>query len=114
MGLNLKKINLLVMPTDICNMNCIYCFHSAHHEKRGKMSVETLKKLYDITCSEYSEVTIIWHGGEPLVMGLDFYNKAIEMQKDYKVIIRNRMPLEDKLWSIGILDQVYLEIICLV
>ncbi len=91
MGLNLKKINLLVMPTDICNMNCIYCFHSAHHEKRGKMSFETLKRLYDITCSEYSEVTIIWHGGEPLVMGLDFYSKAIEMQKDYKVIIRNRM-----------------------
>jgi uncharacterized protein len=91
MGLNLKKMNLLVMPTDICNMNCIYCFHSAHHEKIGKMSLKTLKKLYDITFSEYSEVTIIWHGGEPLVMGLDFYKKAIKMQKEYDVIIKNRM-----------------------
>ena len=91
MGLNSKKINLLVMPTDICNMNCIYCFHSVHHKKTEKMSLETLKKLYDITFSEYSEVTIIWHGGEPLIMGLDFYKKAIEMQKDYDCKINNRM-----------------------
>lgn len=91
MGLGLKKINLLVMPTDICNMNCVYCFHTTYHQKMGKMSLETLKKLYDITFSEYSDVTIIWHGGEPLVMGIDFYKKAIGMQKDYKVNIKNRM-----------------------
>lgn len=87
-----KKINLLVMPTDECNMNCIYCFHSPHHEKNGKMSLETLEKLYEITFKDYSEVSIIWHGGEPLLMGLEFYKEAINKQKKYSHIkIENRM-----------------------
>lgn len=73
-------------------MNCIYCFHNSHHEKLGKMSLDTLKQLYDITLNEYEQVTFIWHGGEPLVMGLSFFQKAIDMQKYYKnVKIRNRM-----------------------
>ena len=80
------------MPTDICNMNCVYCFHNSHHEKVGKMSLETLHRLYDITLKEYEQVTFIWHGGEPLVMGISFFQKAIEMQKAYKnVKIQNRM-----------------------
>ncbi|MBB2182083.1 radical SAM protein [Lachnospiraceae bacterium MD1] len=76
-------INMLVMPTDICNMNCIYCFHNEFHEKQGKMTEETLKKLYSITLPQYRQVNIIWHGGEPLVMGLDFFKNAISMQKEY-------------------------------
>lgn len=91
MSLKKEKINLLVMPTDVCNMNCIYCFHSEHHEKKGKMSYDTLRKLYNIAFLEYREVSIIWHGGEPLVMGLDFYKMAIEMQKEYNCNITNRM-----------------------
>ena len=85
-----ERINLLVMPTDICNMNCLYCFHESYHEKEGKMSLATLQKLYEITFKHYSEVAIIWHGGEPLVMGLDFYKKALEMQKQFcGVKVRN-------------------------
>lgn len=87
-----QKLSVLIMPTDICNMNCVYCFHNSHHEKEGKMTIDTLKRMYDITLSEYEQVTFIWHGGEPLVMGLPFFQKAIEMQKEYRdVRIENRM-----------------------
>lgn len=87
-----KNLSILIMPTDICNMNCVYCFHNSHHEKVGKMSLETLHRLYDITLKEYEQVTFIWHGGEPLVMGISFFQKAIEMQKAYKnVKIQNHM-----------------------
>jgi radical SAM protein with 4Fe4S-binding SPASM domain len=56
------------------------------------MSLETLHRLYDITLKEYEQVTFIWHGGEPLIMGISFFQKAIEMQKAYKnVKIQNRM-----------------------
>lgn len=73
-----NHLSILIMPTDICNMNCVYCFHNSHHEKAGKMSLDTLKKLYDITLNEYEQVT--------------FFQSAIEMQKEYKnVKIQNRM-----------------------
>lgn len=56
------------------------------------MSLETLRRLYDITLNEYEHVSFIWHGGEPLVMGLPFFQKAIEMQNEYpNVKIQNRM-----------------------
>lgn len=88
----MKKINILVMPTDICNMNCVYCFHTNYHEKGGRMSFETLRKMYDSVFASYEDVLFIWHGGEPLCMGKEFYEKALEMQKEYRnVRIRNRM-----------------------
>lgn len=80
------------MPTDICNMNCVYCFHNTYHEKEGRMTLDTLKKMYDSIFASYNDVLFIWHGGEPLCMGKDFYAEAFRMQKEYKnVKIRNRM-----------------------
>ena len=73
-------------------MNCIYCFHNNYHENSGKMTLETLRQLYDIVFSVYDDVLFIWHGGEPLCMGKEFYEKALEMQKEYpNVRIENRM-----------------------
>jgi len=87
-----KRINILIMPTDVCNMNCIYCFHNNYHEKNGKMTLETLRKVYDSVFASYNDVLFIWHGGEPLCMGIEFYEKALEMQKEYEnVHIENRM-----------------------
>lgn len=87
-----KKINILIMPTDVCNMNCIYCFHNNYHEKSGRMTLETLRRLYDSVFASYNDVLFIWHGGEPLCMGLDFYKQALAMQRDYEnVHIENRM-----------------------
>ena len=87
-----NKINLLVMPTDCCNMNCVYCFHSSFHEKEGRMSGETLRRLYDITFACYQNVLIIWHGGEPLCMGKSFFEEALQLQTSYPgVHVINRM-----------------------
>lgn len=92
MAVKNNKINILVMPTDKCNMNCIYCFHNSHHEKLGAMSLETLNRMFNIVFKSYNNVTFIWHGGEPMTMGLDFYKKVIDMQSQYKnVIVENRM-----------------------
>jgi len=87
-----NHISILIMPTDICNMNCVYCFHNSHHPQMGKMSFETLNQIYQVTLNEYKSVTFIWHGGEPLAMGLSFFQKAVEMQKKYKCVqIQNRI-----------------------
>ncbi len=97
------RINILLMPTDSCNMDCVYCFNCGHTKNQGKMSIETLRRIYDITFTNFSDVTLVWHGGEPLMMGLEFYKKAIEMQKEYSgITIRNRiqtnLSLLDEKW----------------
>ena len=87
-----RRINILVMPTDSCNMNCKYCFHECFHPLDNRMSYETLEKLYDISCGKCPSVQFIWHGGEPLLMGIDFYRYALDKQKKYtKTKVRNTM-----------------------
>lgn len=77
------SINLLILPTDSCNMHCIYCFHNPYCDDFNKMDIETVKKLFDIASKDYEKINIIWHGGEPLLMGLSFYKKVVELQKQY-------------------------------
>ena len=49
------------------------------------MTVEMLEKVVRdyISANDVPEVQFNWHGGEPLVMGLDFYRKAVEFQRKY-------------------------------
>lgn len=85
-----KQLSVLMLPTERCNMNCIYCFNGDRRQTYSKMSLKTLKKFYDITLPYLDYATLICHGGEPLLMGVDFFKKAVEMQKEYhNVKIRN-------------------------
>lgn len=82
-------INLLILPTDACNMNCVYCFHKPYYKDFEKMSIQTVKHLLDITAPYYKQINIIWHGGEPLLMGLDFFKDVLALQKQYECRINN-------------------------
>lgn len=86
-----SRINILLMPTDMCNMRCVYCYNKNHGGSKSHiMSFDMLKKIYDITFDSYSEVSFIWHGGEPLCTGLPYMQRAIALQKRYKEVkIRN-------------------------
>lgn len=86
------KINILLMPTDLCNMNCAYCFNRSNTGNNGKMNVKTLNRIYEIVFKQCSDVTIVWHGGEPMKMGVEFFSEALKMQEKYNnVKIKNRM-----------------------
>ncbi len=83
-----KQLNfLLVKPAGPdCNLSCDYCFYLA---KNGffkndihRMSDDILKELIiqSITFGGDS-INFGWQGGEPTLMGIDFFRKAIEYQK---------------------------------
>jgi len=84
-----EHLNILAMPTDACNMNCAYCFHKQHCNNNGFMSMDTLKQLVSITLPFYKKVKFLWHGGEPMLMGLDFYRNALKLQKGTTCRIEN-------------------------
>ena len=71
-----------------CNMRCEYCYYLEKKESvgAGVMSDETLEayiKAY-IGCQlEGSPVLFTWHGGEPLLRGLKFYEKVVRLQEKY-------------------------------
>jgi len=48
------------------------------------MSDETLRAMLQqyIAASEGPSISIVWHGGEPTLAGLDFYRRVVELQKE--------------------------------
>lgn len=74
----------------ICNLDCKYCYFLSkerlYPDSDFRMS-ETLLEEYTrqlIEAHRVPEVTFAWQGGEPTLMGLDFYRQAVAYQQKHK------------------------------
>jgi len=70
---------LVVQATPFCNVDCSYCYLPDRSSK-AKMSDATLQRLFNGLLSSplpSNDLTILWHAGEPLVPGVDYYQRAI-------------------------------------
>ncbi len=87
-------IHALVKPTgSTCNLDCVYCFYLEKEnlypgKKDFRMSDEVLKKYIQsyVESQPTPEVEFVWHGGEPTLLGVDFYRRAVEYQKPYRAL----------------------------
>lgn len=78
-----KRLSIIAKPTHDCNLRCKYCYIEPSAEK-GKMSESLLAQSIE-KVSDFAEKSHwIWHGGEPLIMGLDFYKIVKDIQDFYK------------------------------
>ena len=74
-----------------CNLNCQYCYylHKAdllHQPRLPRMSDETLEEHIRqyIEAQNGTEVIFSWQGGEPTLLGLDFFRKIVDLQDRYR------------------------------
>jgi uncharacterized protein len=79
--------HVMVKPRgSICNLDCHYCFYlkkeQLYPDAHFRMSDELLEQytLQYINAQQTPQVTFAWQGGEPTLMGLDFFRKAVELQ----------------------------------
>ncbi|MBR5335570.1 MAG: anaerobic sulfatase-maturation protein [Bacteroidaceae bacterium] len=72
-----------------CNLDCNYCYYrdkaEIYSNRMPLMSEQLLEEYIKQYLQGVSQerVSFCWHGGEPLMAGLPFYRKAIELQKRY-------------------------------
>ena len=73
-----------------CNMRCAYCYYLekgkySESRKQTCMSYSLLEKLIrqTVAASPGPVVSFTWHGGEPTLAGMDFYKKALELERKY-------------------------------
>jgi len=84
-----QPFTLLIKPSGSdCNMDCKYCFYKDRASEVGqgkqRMSNEVLEKLVkDYLQLGFPEAVFSWQGGEPTLMGLDFYERVVKLQKKY-------------------------------
>jgi uncharacterized protein len=86
-----SAFHLLAKPTGAqCNLDCDYCFFLSkemlYPDSRFRMSDEQLhtylRQLIEAHAGA-AEVTIAWQGGEPTLMGLDFFRRSVEVARGY-------------------------------
>lgn len=75
------SFSLITKVTRICNLRCHYC--NEWEDTKTVMSFRTLATLTKraLEHPDARAVTFIWHGGEPLVRGREFYDKALYLQR---------------------------------
>ncbi len=84
----MNDLNVIVKPTHLCNFSCKYCYNE--DQRLPIMEFSTLSNLinksfdYVKNNSFLNGVNFIWHGGEPLLCGINFYEKIINLQKQNK------------------------------
>jgi len=85
------RIHVLAKPTGaVCNLQCSYCFflnkERLYPGSRFRMSDEVLETYIRqlIESHQNQRVTVSWQGGEPTLMGIDFFKKAIIFQEKYR------------------------------
>lgn len=81
-----ERFHVLAKPTGaICNLDCQYCFFLAKEAlypgDRFRMAEDTLGAYVRQLVESHPgpEVTIAWQGGEPTLMGLDFFRHMVEL-----------------------------------
>ena len=83
--------HLLAKPTGAtCNLDCKYCFFLSKEQlypgDRFRMSDQMLdsyiRQLLETQAAD--EVNVAWQGGEPTLMGLDFFRRSIEYVEKYR------------------------------
>lgn len=73
---------IIIKVTHSCNLGCKYCCVGDVPDHRP-MSFDTIRSMFSKLAEEGSSSSLIWHGGEPLCVGLDFYRKVVELQKEF-------------------------------
>lgn len=85
---DLRTSTIIVEPVGAgCNLSCKYCYHSnIRKEKLEVMSEYVLRTLIRESLKiNNKRIKFLWHGGEPLLAGLNFYQTAIKIQNQYRL-----------------------------
>ncbi len=106
----LRGFHLLAKPIGpICNLNCRYCFYlekeSLYRHRGGVAEWIMPENVLEEYIHQYTEsqpastISFAWQGGEPSLLGVDFFRKVIALQQKYA----NGKQIENTFQTNGIL-----------
>lgn len=102
------RFHAMVKPIgSFCNLDCVYCYYLSkaellHQFGEFRISDEILEQHIRqyIESQTGDEVIFSWQGGEPTLLGLEFFRKVVELEAKYKKIGQR---IENDLQTNGIL-----------
>jgi uncharacterized protein len=86
-----RRFHVMAKPAgSACNLDCTYCFYLSKRSLpggpgSGHMHDDLLERFVADYISSVTgdEVVFSWQGGEPTLMGLEFFQKVVDLQKKH-------------------------------
>ena len=87
-----REFQVFVKPVGaLCNLDCRYCYylekeHLYPKDEKFQMTDETLEDyiVQHIDASPEAVIRFSWHGGEPTVLGLDYFRRIVALQRKHQ------------------------------
>ena len=99
--------HLLAKPTGaVCNLACDYCFFLSKERlypgSPFRMTDEVLEEYIRqyLEAQQVPEASVAWQGGEPTLMGLDFFRRSVELVEKHK---KSKMTIQYTMQTNGTL-----------
>lgn len=94
-----SPFHIMLIPTLGCPSKCKYCWSS--EEGSPRMSIRTVEEVVAwLKDFRDNQVTITFHGGEPLLAGADFYREALPLLSDGLAHLTPTFALQTNLWKL--------------
>lgn len=83
-----EHLTLIFKPTYACNLACPYCYNERWRDLgETRISVDEAKRAFAWLCDfcrmkGSKSIKVIWHGGEPLLMGPAFFREIIDFYQN--------------------------------
>lgn len=103
-----REITVIIKTAYDCNLDCLYCYEGKK-QKHTRIDLQTVENTVIKFASYYPpsvRISFIWHGGEPLLMGLGFYESVVLIQDQLggKSRFRNKIQTNGLLLSKEYID----------
>ena len=110
-------INSIVMKIVApCNLRCDYCYRNINSDEHKphimdiSMVEKCISEYIDCTPNVNKPLVMVWHGGEPLIAGIDYFKEILNLQKklgperQFINVIQTNATLIDEKWAHFIKD----------
>lgn len=89
MGTRSREFQIFAKPVGaICNLDCHYCYYLEKEDlypgtRTFRMADDLLEQyiVQQIAITPGDEILFSWHGGEPTILGLDYFRRVVELQR---------------------------------
>ena len=81
-----RRLSVVVVPSTFCNLRCSYCYELPLLKDKTRIGSDDLRTMFEhlaLFCRDQkvTELRIVWHGGEPLLLPPEYFWKAFELEK---------------------------------
>lgn len=76
-----RDIAITIKPTHSCNMRCKHCFNGEKLNDITFLSASSACRFLELVAAEYRHIGLTFHGGEPTLVGIDFYREIFSCEK---------------------------------